>query len=387
MRLSQLRLVLLELCGTARMPDLYHLLPRHWDTLAALAAMHRLEPWLHLRQRGNPAIPANIAKRWKDAHRQSALTALLQQAELQQTAGLLREAGLAPLALKGAWLAWHAYPEAALRPLRDIDLLLPPDQVVAAFDLLEAAGYRQDGPAEMSLADCLRLDKHLPPLIAPRGTLVELHHRLWERDGRLDHRLPSAIEDQVRERLVTEFDGIAYPAPAEMLAHLIVHALYSHRLDCGPLVLSDIACLVDARAIDWDEFWRRAADAGWLAGARLLLGLVHDYHPATALPLAGPAPAPAMVEAAKQLLLQNLETRRSAGFAAAALKHGPRGLVDRLRGVNRAAGEEAVRRSQPEGRPAGWAAGRAWRTLRDLSGAEARRQSRHLAQISRWLEQ
>jgi hypothetical protein len=94
-----------------------------------------------------------------------------------------------------------------------------------------------------------------------------------------------------------------------------------------------------------------------------------------------------MVEAARQLLLQNLETRRSAGFAAAALKRGPRGLVDRLRGVNRAAGEEAVRRSLPEGRPARWAAGRAWRTLRDLSGAEARSQSRQLAQISRWLEQ
>lgn len=387
MNRPDLRLVLLDLCGTAREPNLNALQTKDWAFLAGLAAMHRLEPLLHHRHRDCPAIPASIALRWREAHRQAAMRALVFQAELRETVALLRAAGLAPVALKGAWLAWQAYPEPAMRPLRDLDLLLPAEHVVAAFNLLLAAGYRQAAPAEMALEDCLRFDKHLPPLIAPRGSLIELHHRLWERDGRLDHRLPRATEAEVMARALTGPDGIVYPPALDMLVHLIVHALYSHRLDCGPLVLSDLASLARTCAIDWSHFWSMAEAGGWASGSRLLLALTAAYHPDAELPIEGSPPDGRMLDLARQLLLQDLDTRHSAGFAAAILKRGPARLADRMLGVNRIAGEAGVRRTKSQhGGHWSWAISRIGRTMGDLAWGEARRQSRDLAQLSRWLD-
>ena len=67
--------------------------------------------------------PAQIAASWQAAHRIAAMQAMVQRAELAETCALLERAGFAPIALKGAWLSAHAYPEPAQRPMRDIDLL------------------------------------------------------------------------------------------------------------------------------------------------------------------------------------------------------------------------------------------------------------------------
>jgi Uncharacterised nucleotidyltransferase len=386
-----LRRILVDLIGTAQRPVLAGLNDRDWNELNRIAAQHRLQPLLHAAQGGNPDIPARIAEGWAATHRASAMRAMVQQAELAETCALLEHAGFEPIALKGAWLSTRAYPEAAQRPMRDIDLLVAAGSVIPAFEALLAAGYAQAGGSEMTLDEVVRLDKHMPPLIAPRGTLVELHHRLWERDGRLDHASPAASEAALAARAVTAPDGIRYLAPQDLLAHLIVHAVYSHRLDCGPLILADIDYLLRAAPIDWPRLWADARTNGWRDGARLVLELVVQFRPGAAIDFAadlGP-PAPAdLLLAAPELLLQELETRASAGLAAATLNAGPGKLIERARGRRKVAGEAAVTRSvQGAGGALGWAGSRVLRSLRDLARTDVRRQSRQLAALSRWLSQ
>jgi hypothetical protein len=36
-----------------------------------------------------------------------------------------------------------------------------------------------------------------------------------------------------------------------MLAHLIIHSVCDHWLDCSPLLLADIACLLHAEPVEW----------------------------------------------------------------------------------------------------------------------------------------
>lgn len=361
-----------------------------WDRLNFLAAQHRLRPLLHAQHDSDPAIPARIRTDWQDAHRLAALEAMQIRHELGQCVRSLEAAGIAPVALKGAWLSAHAYPSPALRPMRDIDLLVPRDQVLDAYAVLRGAGYAEFEAPEMSLEDTLRLDKHLPPLVAPRGTVVELHHRLWEPDGRLDHASPTETAALPAET-VRDQDGIAYLAPSDTLAHLIVHAVYSHRLDCGPLLLPDIDFLLRTAPIDWPAFWDRATREGWRSGARLVLELVAAYRKGAQIDFAadGGAPAPqALIEAAPDLLLQDLDTRRSAGLAAAAIKAGPTQLLQRMRGRRSAHGEAEVTRSvEHEGGMIGWAGSRLWRSLTELTRPDVRRQSRQLAALSTWLDQ
>ena len=388
MDLPALRRRLLQLVGTGEHAALNS---ADWQRVDQLAALHRLQPLLHTQCGGDQAIPAAIRQGWQSAHRAAALQAMSNRAALMDCCSLLERAGYAPIALKGAWLAAHAYPDPAVRPMRDLDLLVPLAGVSEAYQLLLEASYLEAEPAEMALDDVIRLDKHMPRLMSPRGTMIELHHHLWEPDGRLDHASPATDETALRGRAGLGSDGIRYLTPQDSLAHLIVHAVYSHRLDCGPLLLPDIDYLVRAAPIDWPHFWDQARAGNWRGGARLVLDLVARYRPAARIDFAAdhgePSP-PELLEAAPDLLLQELDTRQSAGLVAAALKAGPAKLFQRLRGQRSAVGEVAVTREmQHEGGAVGWAASRAWRSVTELARPDVRRQSRQLAALSRWLDQ
>lgn len=359
-----------------------------WQALDRLAALHRLQPLLHALRANDEAVPRAIREGWRAAHRLSAIQALATRAALEECCASLEQAGHHPIALKGAWLARHAYPAPALRPMRDLDIWVPVEGVLSAYGVLLGCGYVTAEEPEMTLEDTVRLEKHMPVLLSPRGVLIELHHHLWEPHGRLDHASPQADEAAIRARAQIDCDGIRMLAPEDTLAHLIVHAVYSHRLDCGPLLLTDIDFLLRTGPLDWPSFWAQAKAGNWHSGARLVLELVQRWRPGTPLELAGdPAPSE-LIEAAPDLLLQELGTRQSAQLAAATLKAGPAKLLQRLLGRRGATGEAEVTRDMShEGGALGWAASRAWRSLSQLARADVRRQSRQLAALSTWLDQ
>lgn len=388
-----LRRLLLQLAGTACPPSpdaLAALDETDWQALDLLAAEHRMQPLLHAAHRDNPVVPEPIRAIWRAAHREAALDAVSARADLLETVGLLRAAGIEPLAMKGAWLSWHAYPAPALRPMRDVDLLVAPDQFLPAVDLLLAQGWPMAEEPEMSLADIVRHDKSPPPIIARRGTGIELHLRAWFPEGRLDYPSPAPDDVGMFARSRCEADGVRYPGAQDMLAHLVIHAVYSHRLDCGPLLLSDIDYLLRREVVDWSAFWERAEAQGWLGGARLVLELVRLWRDPPQLNLddaPGIPPPAALVESAPDLLLQDLSTRYTAGFAAAVLTGGPRAFLRRLTGRAAAAGDgpAPARDMASEGGFAGWALSRLRRTLGEATSGEVRRQAADLARLSRWL--
>ena len=380
---------LLDLVGTRRPSTFADLSGDDLAALDRMAAQHRLQPLLYHQHRARADLPPAIAEAWRAAFRNQALLALSNRAELVRTITLLRAGGFAPLALKGAWLSRFAYPHPALRPLRDIDLLLDPATVIPAFAVLEAAGYHSIEAPELPLPELVRTDKHLPPLLSPGGTVVELHHRLWEPDGRLDHASPVAIEAAVRADAVTEEDGLSYPAPIDMLAHLIAHAVYSHRLDCGPLLLADVDFLLRTRPINWARFWQRAGSEGWSAGARLVLSMVERHRSGASIEWIDCQPVPdAMLDDLSLLLLQDLDRRQSANFLASLRLGGWQGLLDRVTGRRRLVSGPAVRREMASaGGFLGWASSRWRRTASDLAHREARIQAHSLARLSSWLDQ
>lgn len=391
MPLAQLRRLLLDLLSAGDVPPsrLAGLSAGDWARLEALGQSYRCDPLLHHRRGTAAAIPADLRQRWRTRYRASAIRAMVLRAELGEVTALLEAAGLAPIALKGAWLAWHAYPEPALRPMTDIDLLLPPDSVTAGYELLQRHGYRPMAAPEMAIDDLLRFDKHLPELIAPRGTIIELHHRLWEPDGRLDHASPLHDEAALRAR-ARRVEGILYPAPDDMLAHLLIHAAYGHRLNCGPVILADIACFLQRYPVDWPQFWARAAREGWRPGARLLLAVAagHGHLEIPLTPDAGPPPTPAILGSFPGLILQDRATLQNAALLASGFSGGGAALWRRLRGLRGTRdGAQAPRDLSGEGGFIRWWASRLQRLGGQLFHPELLRQSRDLARFSRWLDE
>ena len=287
-----------------------------WPQIAALAAAQRLEPLLAWQaERAKWPVPDAVAAAWREARRQAALVALAQQAALRLALAKLGEAGIAAVALKGVALAWRHYPEAPLRPMRDIDLLVPEARAIEAFAVLAAAGFAAETDDPATLREALADDHQLPAQHhAALGVTIELHHRLCDPPQRRGSRVPQIDPAGVLARAVAVPCGgamVPCPAPQDLAAHLIVHALYGHRLDCGPLVLADLHFLSADPAIDWAALHAEAARNGWERGLDLLLALVErSFGPLPASP--EHSPPPAVLDAAESALLLDPAARGQA---------------------------------------------------------------------------
>ena len=334
---GQARKGLLALIGHNR-PD--HPLPAlddmaGWTALAQAAADYRMEPWLWgriSRQELSAPVPEPFREAWKLAHRTAALDHLSLERELRRIGVAFDAAGLQALALKGPWLARHAYAHPAERPMRDLDLLVPRQDLPKAWRILAAAGWR-GAPANSTEM----LAKHLPPLFAASGVMVELHGDAWEASEALEWGAPPLESAAMMERgNRSQYAGIAWPDPADMLSHLIIHGVYTHRLDVGPQLLVDVGRLLDSATMDWATFHARARSGGWSRAAGLVLSLTDRWARPGTLEEACPTewPDDQALGDAEAVLVQDPEQRRAMAFAVsigeAWRAGGVRGLARRI---------------------------------------------------------
>lgn len=312
-----------------------------WVRLNGMAQQHRLQPllaWQIERSGLSSSVPLFIKASWREARLAAGLATLKQQAALRLAGAELDKAGIRYVALKGPRLAWACYPEPALRPMRDIDILVAPDAALPAIELLRGTGFVSDANEKM-VSEALVEHKHLPPLWHEGlGVAVELHHRLVEPQGSQAYRVPQLdpavmLSTSEQEHLA----GTAFPCPAytELLSHLIVHALYSHRLDCGPLILADIHFLLATGRVSSTELEKAARDGGWIRGAGLLLALTEHYFGEQPLRLSVSPPSE-VISAAEEALLQDFGQHEHGAalvdlLAARSLSAFARALVKRLK--------------------------------------------------------
>lgn len=256
-----------------------------WQDLRSIAQQHRLGPLLHW-QFTHGAIGVDVPQSFREwaaaSFRRHALRSLKLRREMVRIHRILRERGIKAVELKGAFLAFFVYPHPALRPLRDLDVLVPRDRAVEAFDALMQAGFIRPGNTVGDPAAALECRKHLPALVsADTGVIVELHTRLVtpHTAGGSSPGEP-ADNPAVWERLIhREIDGedIAFLSPADQLLHLIIHGLVMHRMNNGPLTLPDVSRLVRQMQIHWPTFWEMAAAGGWQRACGLFLAMVGHF--------------------------------------------------------------------------------------------------------------
>lgn len=256
-----------------------------WEGLLDLCRMHRVEPLLHWRLRdtdhGDPA-PASVRRRLTAAFRTSAVRSLTVRAELVRVGGALDAESIPYLALKGAALAFDTYPHPALRPMRDLDVLVPPDQALGAFRVCLDAGYGRTCARDP--AAVLVESHHLPVLLSPGGRVrLELHRTLADPEATGGARRAPLGEDpgfwgRAKARDVAS-TSISFPSDTDTLLHLLVHAVYVHRFDNGPLSVTDLLFLLRTGEVDWDLFWHLADTGGWRRGCELGLAMAARCDP------------------------------------------------------------------------------------------------------------
>ena len=247
---------------------------------AAVAPPRSAEEWLRLIQLADrhlvlPAFERALARldmRPGVAELAEALTTVAQanaernemlRAQLIAVGRSLNEAGFEPCLLKGAIrLVDDLYPDPAWRYMSDLDILLPEEQVNAAWQHLAGLGYRQK---DIGTSSPRHDHHHLPALRHPDfPAWIEVHEALHHSRG--DRLLPA---DEVwSASSAIEFDGARFRVPSNdhQLAHAVGHQFLQHGSHwSGTLRLRDlfeVYCLAARADCDVTACRKRFASIG-----------------------------------------------------------------------------------------------------------------------------
>lgn len=116
-----------------------------WLALLRLAESHGVAPLLYsiIKKLDLPA-PGAANQAFVKSYYLSAARSQVLKVELDRLIEAFTQAGLPYLPLKGAALAWTVYPDPALRPMYDLDLLVQPGDLLKALQAAQKLGYRLD---------------------------------------------------------------------------------------------------------------------------------------------------------------------------------------------------------------------------------------------------
>jgi len=142
----QQRLLQMLSAGIHSTADVEDLVAGDWAHLLVMARQHQLGPLLHWRIEANASlVPKPFAEAIAASFQKHTLRSMEVRAEMSRVQRIMRESEIPAVFLKGAYLAFHVYPRAALRPLRNLDLLVPESQASDAFHALQSSTLRRPG--------------------------------------------------------------------------------------------------------------------------------------------------------------------------------------------------------------------------------------------------
>jgi len=229
-----------------------------WPLILERAHTHQVYPLLYrnLRALGFPCVPDAVQAELKGAFLANTLRNQLLAEELARLLGLLGEAGVPVIPLKGVTLAESLYSDTASRVCADIDILVPPANVTQTLGIVLASGYRDDFRDSFFSKLALRHGRHYDLVRGDRGFsfLLELHWKLVQHSSRNDE----AVKDLWAEaRPKTFFRAPAFSlSPEWEFLYLSIHAA-DHAWQSLKW-LADIHQLTSSGRPDWQTVMKKA---------------------------------------------------------------------------------------------------------------------------------
>lgn len=259
-----------------------------WQELVAGAKKQHVLPLLlaNLQTMGlTTAVPPHLLTNLKEIHQQTTLQNMAIYRELRQISAAMQAAEIPMIVLKGAYLAAAVYPHIGQRAMGDIDVLVPPERLAEAVAQVKALGWQETRPFAMNLADAAKIMNHLPGFKKPgAGFMLELHWNIAQPISA--HTVATA--ELWADSVPFSFAGsqaAAFP-PYLQLLHLALHAAYNHQFTFDLRSLCDMAMVISRmpEAVDWERFVAKAIEWRWQRGVYLILWLIQDFWPETAVP-------------------------------------------------------------------------------------------------------
>jgi hypothetical protein len=149
-----------------------------WDTLISLAETHSMSPLLYMHlQEADAASPPPIKLQLQGLFLRHKRANEIRLSRLAEVLAVLAEKAIPVIVLKGAALAPLIYPTPGLRPMSDIDILVPPEQASDVQIILHEMGFTDSLPNDPTPTT----HRHLPVVMqttAEMAVSIEVHHKL-----------------------------------------------------------------------------------------------------------------------------------------------------------------------------------------------------------------
>ncbi len=301
------RLVCAMLAGRERADTLANLDQDDWAELVEDACRQGVGPLLAwtLSEQGWPAGVGPEHKRTLvTAWRASLVHNLLMLRALLHVLETLAQRPAVPVVLlKGAALGPTVYPKAELRPMGDLDLLVPRERIDQAVRRLETAGWQ---PMHVAMIPGQTPEGQRHVSLKSTGStpvVVELHWTLagaegqrhgpdmdwfWDQTEPFDpRRLGLPVPPSLLEGVQSGGQPVCFTlTPTAQPLYLAAHVMLHHAGPAGRLIwFYDLHLVIERQGerIDWEALVRRAGQFHWAPALRKALDGTHALF-GTALP-------------------------------------------------------------------------------------------------------
>jgi hypothetical protein len=279
----------LSLIISERMPELTgdSFSAADWDFLVSKAHAEGVAPllyWMLSRSGKFSSIPQAVRNSLRLMYSSTWMQNQKIFKELEVLTRRFHRAEIPVAALKGVCFALTIYPDIGLRPMGDMDLLIPKSKLTEAVGIAKSLGYEDTLPeASPGLNELLGLHVFLQKL-SPQSITLELHHSLvadksftyavrvdwfWEQTEPLD---VSSSQKQ--------FENLRMLTPTAQVLYAASHAMLQHGGQNTPLRwfydLDRLICHYDGR-MDWDLLLSQAKTFDWGSALDAAFSKTYSY--------------------------------------------------------------------------------------------------------------
>lgn len=219
-----------------------------WDRVAQLVHVNNIGPVVHHCFRDRP-LPLRDHGRWGQVRMKQLFDNLRTLRTAVRLFRLFEDAGIRSVGLRGVTLAHLHYPDAGLRPMKDLDILVDARDHGQVIEALQRDGLEPSNRLRSQVVyviDGIEVEVHLSLLTAKR------YRAVFDRDALLAARTAAATAE----------GGVYRLTPEDELLELVAHAFVHHELQ-GLGRMLDIALVMNRPGLDWDRIVR------WCEASRL----------------------------------------------------------------------------------------------------------------------